>query len=185
MRAEQFADPLLAALNGSTASQWFRRPQPWPPVEIAMTRLICDTYLREDGIAQGDRLSMAASVELRLPLVDYRLVETVIGLRKTISDVEQPPKSWLRAAVSDVLPDWVLQRPKRGFAPPVREWHRALFAAHGDSLIDGFLVQHGVLRAEGARRLATGPIADDETTPLSFKALVLEQWCRAMARRAA
>ncbi len=41
-------------------------------VDLRITRLICETYLLENGIAQGDRLSMASSVELRLPLVDYR-----------------------------------------------------------------------------------------------------------------
>ena len=41
----------------------------WHNPEITLTRLICNTYLSENGIAQGDRLSMANSVELRLPLL--------------------------------------------------------------------------------------------------------------------
>ena len=56
----------------------FTLPLPWPQIDVLLTRLICQTYLQENGIAQGDRLSMASSVELRLPLVDYRLVETVL-----------------------------------------------------------------------------------------------------------
>ncbi len=151
-------------------------------IDIRLTRLICDTYLRENGIAQCDRLSMASSVELRLPLVDHVLVETVIGLRKTATDVHLPPKTWLRSVARDVLPRWALERPKRGFAPPTRLWHDRLFAEYGDSLSDGYLVQSGVLSHEGACHLAQGDFAPNAVAPLSFKALVLEQWCRQVLR---
>ena len=149
-------------------------------VETVLTSLVCSTYLRENGIAQGDRLGMASSVEMRLPLVDYKFVETIIGLRKKQSDARLPPKHWLKEAVKDVLPDWVLKRPKRGFAPPTREWHDALFAAYGDSLRDGYLVESDVLSRESGLRLAKGEFPAEATSPLSFKALVLEQWCRQM-----
>ncbi len=152
----------------------------WESVETTLTALVCATYLRENGIAQGDRLGMASSVEMRLPLVDYKLVETVLGLRKTQSDAKLPPKHWLKTAAEDVLPDWVLNRPKRGFAPPVHEWHDAIFAAHGDSLRDGYLVQSDVLSGESGLRLAKGEFPPEAVSPLSFKALVLEQWCRQM-----
>jgi len=123
---------------------------------------------------------MASSVEMRLPLVDYKFVETIVGLRKKQSDAKLPPKHWLRAAAKDVLPDWVLNRPKRGFAPPTREWHDALFAAYGDSLRDGYLVESGVLSGASGSRLSKGEFPSEATSPLSFKALVLEQWCRQM-----
>jgi len=60
-------------------------------------------------MAQGDRLSMASSVELRLPLVDHRLVETVVGLRKAQPDLHLLPKAWLTEAVKDVVPTWALK----------------------------------------------------------------------------
>ena len=83
-----------------------------------------------------------------------------------------------------MLPDWVLRRPKRGFAPPVGEWHAALFAAYGEDLRDGYLTHSGVLSREAAARLARGPFPTGLTSPLSFKALVLEQWCRRMSAEA-
>jgi len=121
---------------------------------------------------------MASSVELRLPLVDFRLVETVIGLRKARSDLRLPPKTWLREAMRDVVPGWVLDRPKLGFQPPVRTWHRAIFERHRSRLEDGVLVELGVLEPMAARRLAEGSFPLEALTPLSFKALVLELWCR-------
>ena len=151
--------------------------------EVTLIRLICETYLRENGIAQSDRLSMAQSVESRLPLVDYRLVETVIGLHKSYAlDPDAAPKRWFRDALTGLLPDIVLNRRKRGFSPPWRQWGYALAVSHGDQLIDGYLVQNGIIRAEAAARQRkdlfphfSGP------RPLAGLSLGLENWCRQMA----
>ena len=179
--SQQFSN----ALTDDGPHELFTFPTPWPRIDLTMTRLICDTYLRENGISQGDRLSMASSIELRLPLVDYRLVEIVIGLRKAQTDTDKPPKSWFKSALKDVLPEDVINRPKRGFNPPVLEWHHALFAAYGNSLSDGYLASSGVLSDGGARVLAGGEFpAGAVCAPLSFKALLLEQWCRQMLKHA-
>ncbi len=175
-----YSHDFAAQIDAHDAYAPFSLAGGWDPPEIALTSLVCSTYLRENGIAQGDRLGMASSVEMRLPLVDHKLVETVIGLRKNRSDADLPPKYWLREAVKDVLPSWVLQRPKRGFAPPTREWHEAIFAAYGDSLKDGYLVDTGVLSGKAGMDLAKGEFPDGSISPLSFKGLVLEQWCRQM-----
>lgn len=167
-------------LNGTNATDLFTFSRPWPQLDLLITRLLCQTYLLENGVAQGDRLSMASSVELRLPLLDYRLAEVVAGLRKNVRDYDLPPKAWLKSALEGVLPDWVLQRPKRGFTPPVRAWHRALFTVYGAMLADGHLVQSDVLTSESARALAEGDFPLGVNTPLSFKALVLEMWCRSL-----
>lgn len=177
--------PFAERVNGTSPAELWTFNRPWPDVDVTLTRLVCDTYLRENGIAQADRLSMAASVEVRLPLVDHRLVEVVIGLRKVRSDAELLPKAWLREALRGALPEWAMNRPKRGFTPPTRDWHDAIFVAHGDSLRDGYLVQSGVLTPKGGRQLATGSFPEGITSPLSFKALVLEQWCRRMSSAAA
>ncbi|HEY6803772.1 MAG TPA: asparagine synthase (glutamine-hydrolyzing) [Pyrinomonadaceae bacterium] len=168
-------------LSDGDPTNLFTLPRPWPSVDVSLTRLISDTYLRGNGITQGDRLAMASSVEMRLPLLDRVLVKTIIGLRKAKSDAQLPPKEWLRRAVKNILPNWVIDRPKRGFAPPVDKWHAAIFAKHGQSLCDGYLENLGVLNRESAQRLAHGPFPQGLTSPISFKALVLEHWCRQMS----
>ncbi len=173
-----YGEKFAAQINENDAYSLFNFAGDWESAEIALTELVCATYLRENGITQGDRLGMASSVEMRLPLADYQFVETVIGLRKAQSDANLPPKHWLKEAAKGILPDWVLNRPKRGFAPPTREWHDALFAAYGESLDNGFLVEAGVLKPESGRLLAKGDFPTQAVCPLSFKALVLEQWCR-------
>jgi len=129
-------------------------------------------------MAQADRLGMASSVEVRLPLVDYRLAETVIGLRKTQRDDQLPPKAWLKAALQGTLPDWALQRPKRGFTPPTEAWHRRIFARLGRLIDQGALVGNGILTPKAAKALSAGPFPPASVVPLSFKALVLELWLR-------
>lgn len=172
----------LEKIEPDDAYSLFKFSDEFDSLETALTALVCATYLRENGIAQGDRLGMASSVEMRLPLVDYGFVETIIGLRKMCSDAELAPKQWLRDAVADVLPEQILNRPKRGFAPPTREWHDALFAKYGDSLPDGFLVESKILSGDGAKKLSKGEFPAGAISPLSFKALVLEQWCRQMLK---
>lgn len=178
--ASSFKDELSSS-SGPTAlfsAGWLEHTK----LDLAITRLVCETYLLENGITQGDRLAMASSVELRLPLLDYRLVETVIGLRKAHSDAKLPPKKYLKDAIWDILPDHVKQLPKKGFTPPVREWHNAVFREYGELLIDGYLVQAGVLSEEAGRKLSRGAFPAFALAPLSFKALVLEIWCRQIFR---
>ena len=97
-------------LKESRPTDLFTCPQPWDRPDIRLTALICQTYLLGNGIAQGDRLGMAASVELRLPLIDHRLVELAEhGLRKAHRDFDLPAKQWLKLAVNDIVPAWVYE----------------------------------------------------------------------------
>lgn len=178
--ARLYAPRFREQLNGTSPVKLFTSDEPSANTEVAITKLICDTYLRENGVTQGDRLSMASSIELRLPFLDHRLLETVIGLRKAHSDIDEPPKARLNAAIKDLLPEWVVKRPKRGFTPPVREWHNTLLETYGESMKDGFLTSHDVLDEAGAQLLTTALMPFHELAPLSFRALVLEHWCRRM-----
>ncbi len=184
-RADLYHPDFLARLDGHDAHRHFCAPRPWQRPDLQLCDLIRQTYLLENGIAQGDRLSMAHGVELRLPLVDYRLHEVVRGLRQGRRDDHLPPKHWLRQAAANWLPPWVLDRPKRGFAPPVRQWYNALFAQYGPQLCHGQLVQRGILTASAADLLAQGPQPRGTVFPLSFTALALESWCKNMSKLAA
>lgn len=158
----------------------FRGRDPLDRPDIALTGLICDTYLRSNGLAQTDRLFMSAGVEPRVPLVDYKLAETVVGLRKAHPDHEYGEKAWLRSALRGTLPDSILNRRKRGFTPPWRKWTTALYERFGEDLRGGALVSHGVLSERGAEIISKPLDALRRPTPLSFSSLVLEQWLRGM-----
>ncbi len=169
-----------ARLGDSVAADWFCVKQPWPPADLLIMRMLFGSYLLQNGIAQSDRLSMASSVELRLPLLDYKLVELIVGLQKRVPSYLLPAKSWLRDAVVGIVPQWVIDRPKRGFNPPVTLWINALKARYGDDLCSGYLTQTCVLDRQAARCLIEPGSRFGVRNDLAFKYMVLESWCRAM-----
>lgn len=178
-------DALPVSKDGALPRSLFRGPTLGARPDLSIVRLLCGSYLLGNGIAQGDRLSMANSVECRLPFVDYRLVETVTGLRRASPDAGQPPKAWLRAALRDIVPEFVFARRKRGFTPPWRQWTRAVFDRYGGDLADGTLVRRGLLHRTAARGLARGIGFGSRPLPLAWSSMVLEQWCRGMEAAAA
>ena len=109
-----------------------------------MGRFDLDTYLHELLMKQ-DQMSMAASIESRVPFLDDRLVEHVIGLPSSFKVRGWQTKAILRAAVADWVPPAILSRRKMGFPVPVGTWLRDGFT----SLVDEFVLGPRV----AARRL--------------------------------
>jgi asparagine synthase (glutamine-hydrolysing) len=176
----RFAGERVLASRHDPASN-FRMPDDPAALDVFLTQLMCDTFLQSNGMILCDRLSMAAEVEGRLPLVDYRLAEVVVGLRKHRTDGELGHKRWLIDAMQHLVPNFVFNRRKRGFTPPWRQWVVALQAAYGADLLDGQLVRQGILAPEATRRLVPATNAIGQPTPFAMSAMVLEQWARGMA----
>lgn len=149
-------------------------------IAVALTKLICNTYLLENGIAQGDRLSMVNSVELRLPLIDYQLVETIIGLRKNRNDIFDSPKKIFTDVARQILPDWLFTIPKKGFTPPVKLWLGELLSSYNERLVEGNLTNFEILNKKAAKRLSRGLRSPSIGFPLFFNALVLEFYLDAL-----
>ena len=143
-----------------------------------VVRAICKTYLRENGMAQADRLAMSSGVEVRLPLCDYRLAELSLGLKGANSDRHLEPKYWLRQVMQSILPDEIFRRPKQGFAPPVHRWIGKIFKVYGHWLRGGHLVAADILNEKTADRWSRGDFEWDGVFPAPLKALSLEAWCR-------
>ncbi|MEQ8662729.1 MAG: asparagine synthase (glutamine-hydrolyzing) [Gammaproteobacteria bacterium] len=176
--AEFFAAAMVerAALD---PRRHFARPAKGARMDLEATRLITELYLRGNGIPQCDRLAMAHAVESRLPFLDYRFIETAIGLRKFRRDDELQPKQRFQDSLCEVVPREVFTRPKRGFTPPVFRWQDRVRARYGGLLEDGHLVHLGVLQPDAARRVAAAQIEQPMLALTSRLALVLEVWLRA------
>ena len=71
-----------------------------------------------------DKITMATSVEARVPFLDHHLVEYAMGLPRALKVEGASGKHILKRALEGVLPRDVLYNPKRGFGAPVREWFR-------------------------------------------------------------
>lgn len=171
-----YTSAFTAALPARNSFQPFTVPQPWDAASLMLTRGIFETWLVGNCIALGDRLSMASAVEVRLPLVDYRLVEVVYGLRRYSSDHHLPAKAWLKEALRDLLPTELANRQKRGFAPPVGEWLAALIHQYHEMFSDGYLVRNGYLSRDRVAALLHSGTKSTSHWNLVYKLLAFEGW---------
>ena len=80
------------------------------------------TYLADNILTKVDRMSMAASLEARVPLLDYRIVEFALNLPAHLKLHRGQTKVILRRAMSGRLPQAILQKPKQGFSIPLKHW---------------------------------------------------------------
>jgi asparagine synthase (glutamine-hydrolysing) len=82
------------------------------------------TYLLDDLLPKVDRMSMAHGLEVRAPFLDRELAEYAFRLPPSTRVRGFALKRVLRAAVADLLPDDLLNRPKQGFGIPLDRWFR-------------------------------------------------------------
>ncbi len=80
--------------------------------------------LPNDYLVKVDRMSMASSLETRLPFLDHRLIEYMVKVDKNVKMQGWERKSVLRNSVGKKLPQSILSAPKRGFGVPLREWFK-------------------------------------------------------------
>ena len=97
---------------------------------------------------------MAHSLEVRVPLLDYRLVNFVHGLPQAFKMDSRQKKKLLIAAFSDLLPEAVYNRPKKGFEVPLLEWFRGPMEQKLRSVLDlGKIEDQGVLNSKSVAHL--------------------------------
>lgn len=132
-----------------------------------MTRVHFGSILPDDFLVKVDRMSMAVSLEMRAPLLDYRLVEFAFGRIPSHWKVEgNESRRVQKILASRWLPPELDVRRKQGFSIPLNEWLRASGGAElqqvRESLpscinqreVDGLLAGHAKGRANGGRLFA-------------------------------
>jgi asparagine synthase (glutamine-hydrolysing) len=115
-----------------------------------MSYVALKTKVVEDFLQRLDRMGMRHSVEGRVPLLDTELAQWALGVPQEVKVPRLRQKALLRAAVAPVLPEYVLDRPKQGFCPPVASWCQKLLD-NGSSGGTGPLFDNGILRIGSSR----------------------------------
>jgi len=82
-------------------------------------------YLKDDLLVKVDRASMHYSLETRVPLLDYRIVEFAYNLHPSLRSRNGVSKYLLKQVLYDFVPATYFDRPKRGFAVPLEKWMKS------------------------------------------------------------
>jgi asparagine synthase (glutamine-hydrolysing) len=118
------------------------------------------TYLPGALLVKADIASMAHSLELRSPLLDYEVLELGISLPESLKVRRLRGKVALRLAFADALPPDVAGRAKAGFGVPISRWFRGqLRELVGDVLLDERARSRGQLRPAAVERLLADHVA--------------------------
>ncbi|HKJ87114.1 MAG TPA: asparagine synthase-related protein, partial [Gammaproteobacteria bacterium] len=143
-------------LQGYHAAEVLRRHAEWAPEHplSQVQYLDMKTYLPGDILTKVDRASMAHSLEVRVPVLDHRLVEWAAGMPPDYKYHQGEGKHLFKKAMRPYLPDEVLYRKKMGFAVPLNEWFRGpLRDKVREALLGPDLLDTGLFDARALRRL--------------------------------
>ena len=125
-RAALYADGARAALGSRTEETLWRHFERFSalPHDSRMMRFDFETYLPEDVLTKVDRMSMAHSIESRVPLLDNAVIDYAATLPSRFKIRDGRRKHVLKEAVRPLLPAGILDRKKQGFGIPLGTWFR-------------------------------------------------------------
>jgi asparagine synthase (glutamine-hydrolysing) len=160
------------------------------PVSDHLNRLMyvdLMTWLPDKMLEKTDKASMAASLEVRSPLLDHRIVELALRIPSRLKVGLRRGKLVLRRAVADIVPSFVLRRRKQGFTVPLDPWFRDQLRRHAaEILLDGRTQRRGWLDGVVVERLLAEHRAGRHVWGRQIFALTcLELWARAYLDRTA
>jgi asparagine synthase (glutamine-hydrolysing) len=158
---------LTANLNGADPLERFLRAN----LEVS---------LPSDMLVKVDRMSMARSLEVRVPMLDHVFAEMVLGLPVRSRFPRWRLKGLLRDAVRGILPSEILDQRKHGFTVPVTRWFRGdldVFAR--EILLDAATARRGFLDAKALETALASHVAGTRNYgSVIWSLLIFELWCR-------
>ena len=123
--------------------------------DVLMTDML--HVLRHDMLVKTDLMSMANSLEVRVPFLDYELVDYVFGLPSNYKVLGGMRKKILQDAFRPLLPEAIYNRPKHGFEVPLLRWMKTGLKDHieNDWLNDEFIAEQRIFDLTETKKLKT------------------------------
>jgi asparagine synthase (glutamine-hydrolysing) len=135
------------------------------------------TWLPDDLLIKADKMTMANSLELRVPLLDHRVLEFAATLAPVHKIQGREQKRALKGAFAKILPNEILNRKKAGFPVPYARWLSGPLAKRvREVVLSNEAIARGYLRRDGVERLL---IANERTGKYAkevFSLLIGELW---------
>jgi asparagine synthase (glutamine-hydrolysing) len=137
------------------------------------------TWLPDDLLVKADKMTMATSVELRVPLLDHHVLEFAAALPSNLKIRRMVTKFILKEALRDLVPAHILDKRKTGFPVPYASWLRGDLRNYvADVLLDTRSIQRGYFRREEIERQVRSADVIAHASEI-FSLLVVELWHRA------
>ena len=136
-------------------------------------------YLPLDILTKVDRMSMAHSIEARVPLLDHKLVEFAATIPPEMRLKNGVTKHILKQAMRGILPDRIIDRPKHGFAIPLGRWFRGKLGSFvSDLLLSPTSRQRGIFNSRYIEKLAGMHHRGRDLDMQLWTLISFEMWCR-------
>jgi asparagine synthase (glutamine-hydrolysing) len=100
-----------------------------------LTLVDAQSYLPDDILTKVDRMSMAVSLEARVPVLDHHMAEFAFSLPARLKWGPSGGKHVFRRALASMLPDFVFTKRKQGFGVPLADWFRNELGGRLDALL--------------------------------------------------
>jgi asparagine synthase (glutamine-hydrolysing) len=150
----------------------------------AMLYIDTKTWLPDDLLIKADKMTMANSIELRVPLLDHRVLEFAASLAPGLKLNGRNTKYILKKALSKKIPSEIRKRKKTGFPVPYASWLRnELKDVVWDVLTDGKTISRGYFRKDAVESLLRANSNGAEYSKEIFSLLSLELWQRTFLER--
>lgn len=132
------------------------------------------TYLVDDILVKVDRMSMATSLEARVPFLDYRFVEFAATVPGEFKLQGKKTKVILKQAMEDLLPHEILYRGKEGFSIPIKNWlKKELKPLMMDTLAPDKIKREGFFNSQYIEKLADEHLKGAENHSHRLWALII------------
>jgi asparagine synthase (glutamine-hydrolysing) len=147
---------------------------------LRLFRIDWQTQLAENLLLLTDKMSMAVSLECRVPFLDHRLVELAAQVPARHKLPGGRLKGLLKDSLEGVLPESVINRRKRGFGAPVGDWFKnELMTLRNELLNPSKVAQRGLLDPETVGQIcADHDRGREDYTDLVLVLMNLEIWSR-------
>lgn len=177
-----FSRSFLEATSGDASAAFMTNLlRPVQNTSLLNQMLYADTktWLPDDLLVKADKITMASSLELRVPLLDHKVLEFAASLRPEHKVQGNDTKRALKAAFAKVLPEEILTRKKAGFPVPYSRWLSGVLAPRvREIILSDKAKSRGYYDPKALEKLVETHERNNSHPKAIFSLLVVELWHR-------